>query len=278
MTMLRLSDGASLAYTVTGNGPPLLLIAGTGYPGSTWWPESLERLGRSHSVIDYDHRGTGDSTSSADPYTTRLLTADAAELLRESGMRPAHVVGHSMGGRVAQWLAIDAPDLVASLILVATGSGRLQMVPPQTRGVPIATILRLVDLGYDEMLRDQIRRTFFTPEFEASHPERVAWLFDAFWRRRPVLQDYLKHVEARQTHDAHDSLGSIRLPTLLVVGSHDTHAGATGPHLLQSQALVELIPDARLEIVEGGSHGLFWQLPEQMDAIILAWCEAHRDR
>jgi pimeloyl-ACP methyl ester carboxylesterase len=251
-----------------------LLIAGTGYPGGTWWPDSLERLGRAHKVITYDHRGTGRSTSSAGPYTTRLFAADAAELVRSLELGPVHVVGHSMGGRVAQWLAIDAPELVASLILVATGSGRLLVDPPQTRGVPLPTILRLVDLGYEGMLRDQITRTFFTPEYVSSHPERVDWLFEAFWQGRPALDDYLKHVEARQTHDAHDFLGDLDVATLLVVGTRDTHAGATGPHLSQSQALVQLIRGSTLQTVDGGSHGLFWQVPEEIDRIILEWCAA----
>jgi pimeloyl-ACP methyl ester carboxylesterase len=270
--MLSLDDGVSIAYTVRGDGPPLLLIAGTGYPASTWWPDSLDRLARVHSVITYDHRGTGRSTSSDGPYTTRLFAKDAAVLLRSLDLGPVHVVGHSMGGRVAQWLAIDAPDLVASLVLVATGSGRLPMDPPQSRGVPVPTILRLHELGYDGMLRDQIARTFFTPEYVASHPERVDWLFEAFWQGRPELEDYLKHVEARQTHDAHDFLGGLDVPTLLVVGTRDTHAGATGPHVSQSQALVPLIRGSTLHTVDGGSHGLFWELPEETDRLILQWC------
>jgi pimeloyl-ACP methyl ester carboxylesterase len=250
-----------LHYTVTGSGPPLLLIAGTGYPGATWPPDVVTAWSPRFSVITYDHRGTGASPGTDDAYTTRLFADDAARVLVAAGLGPASVLGHSMGGRVAQWLAHDYPDLVARLVLAASGAGGSGSAGQAPDGVPIRTVLLLEEMGYEGFIRDLQRRTFFTAEFAADHPERVRWLGDAFWNRRPSLEDYLKHVVARQRHDATGILESITQPTLVVVGCADTQQGDTGSHVEQSRYLAERIPGAQLVTVPGATHGLLWETP-----------------
>jgi pimeloyl-ACP methyl ester carboxylesterase len=99
----------------------------------------------------------------------------------------------------------------------------------------------------------------------------VDWLVDAFWRSRPNLADYLKHVVARQGHDTSAELGRITAPTLVVIGERDTHAGGTGSHWDQSAALAAGIPDTTLAPVPGVAHGLFWQTPERTIAILQSW-------
>jgi pimeloyl-ACP methyl ester carboxylesterase len=85
----------ALAYRSNGSGPPLLLVAGTGYAGCTWSPQFVDALARDYTVITFDHRGTGESpTGDEGPYTTRLFAADALQLLRSLGTGPSHVLGH----------------------------------------------------------------------------------------------------------------------------------------------------------------------------------------
>src|SRR5919201_766420 len=247
--------GQAIAYERRGAGVPLLLIAGTGYPGATWHPDLLDALASRHTVVTFDHRGTGATAPSAVRYSTRLFASDALGLLDALGLDAAHVVGHSMGGRVAQWMALDGPDRDRSLVLAATGPGQFRAERPVTRGVPVHTVVELVEKGYERYMRDHIRETFFTPEFARAHPERVQWLVDAYWAHRPDLENYLRHVVARQEHQTAERLRDITTPTLVVIGDRDTVAMGTGVHTEQSEYLVRHLPNATLCVIQGAAHG-----------------------
>jgi len=262
-----------LAHATRGSGPWLALIAGTGYPMATWPPDLLDALAERYTILTFDHRGTGSSPGSPDAYSTRQFAADVLALLDELEIESSHLLGHSMGGRVAQWVALDGPDRVRSLILAASGPGQSDPSRPQTQGVPVATALGLIERGYEGFIRDTITRTFFTPEFVAAEPDRVEWLIDAFWRSRPAIEDYLKHVVARQEHRTASRLADIRQPALVVVGDADTHRGGTGSHLEQSQFLAERLPNARLGLIEGERHGFLWTQPERLAALIGEWID-----
>jgi pimeloyl-ACP methyl ester carboxylesterase len=264
-----------MAHEVTGRGDPLLLVAGTGYPGATWLPELVDRLAERHTVVTFDHRGTGRTPAGDNPFSTRGFAADATALLTALQLGPAHVLGHSMGGRVAQWIALDAPERVRSLILAATGPGEWRADKPVTRGVPLHTAVAMIEHGYEEYMRRHIADTFFTPEFVASDPERVAWLVEAFWAHRPDLRDYLRHVVARQEHQSADRLPDITLPALVLIGDRDRHQGGTGVHWEQSQYLAEHLPNAELAVVPDTSHGYLWQAPELSARMILEWTARH---
>jgi pimeloyl-ACP methyl ester carboxylesterase len=264
-----------LAHWAVGDGPPLLLIAGTGYPGTTWPSELIERLAEGCTVITFDHRGTGESPAPHGHYSSRLFAADSLRLLDELRIDSAHLIGHSMGGRVAQWMALDAPDRVRSLILAASGPGQFDDSRPVTRGVPLAAAVALAEHGYRGYLERQITRTFFTPEFAARHPESVRRLIDAFWERRPSIEAYVRHVIARQEHDTTRWLDRIMQPTLVLVGDRDTHQGGTGSHWDQSQYLAAHIPNAELAVIEGAAHGYFWSHAQASAEIVMKWV---RDR
>jgi pimeloyl-ACP methyl ester carboxylesterase len=261
-----------LAHEVSGGGPPLLLIAGTGFPGATWRHDDLLRpLGERFTVITFDHRGTGDTPGTPGDYSVRLFAADALALLRELDLGPAHLVGHSMGGRVAQWMVLDGRDLVDSVVFAATGPGQFRHDQAVTRGIPVKTCLWMAEHGYEGYLRRHIPATFFTPEFAAAEPERVQWLVDAFWAHRPPLEDYLKHVIARQTHQSAHVLARMDVPSLVLVGDRDTHQGGTGSHWEQSRYLAAHLPDASFRSIPGAAHGYFWQAPRVTVAELLGW-------
>jgi len=269
------AGGRPIAYEIQGDGPPLLLIAGTGFPGATWDDDVVRPLAARHTVLTFDHRGTGATPSSPDPFSTRLFAQDAVGLMDALGLGPAHVLGHSMGGRVAQWIALDHRERVRSLILAATGPGQFREDRPVTRGVPVHTAKGLVEQGYEGYLRSHIAATFFTPEFCASHPDRVERLFHLFWDHRPDLESYLRHVVARQEHQTAERLGEITIPTLVLVGDRDTQVMGTGAHTEQSAYLMEHLPNAQMRVVEGAAHGYFWQRPERTVEILLEWTGRH---
>ncbi|MFL5756402.1 MAG: alpha/beta fold hydrolase [Chloroflexota bacterium] len=267
--------GRRIAYERRGSGVPLVLVAGTGYPGATWLAALVDALADDHTVLTFDHAGTGDSPPHDHRYSTRGFARDLAALLERVELPAAHVVGHSMGGRVAQWLALDRPDLVRSLVLAATGPGEFRPDAPVTRGVPVHTARDLAELGYEGYMRDHIRRTFFTPEFATAHSEVVEALFRAFWDHRPDLENYLRHVIARQEHQTADRLGEIAVPTLVLVGDRDTHVAGTGVHWDQSDYLFRHIPHAERRVVEGAAHGYFWQMPQLSAEILREWTARH---
>ncbi len=268
-------NGLPMTYELTGRGDPVVLIAGTGYPGATWLPEVVDRLAARQTVLTFDHRGTGRTPSRPEPYSTRVFADDAAGLMAALDLSPAHVLGHSMGGRVAQWIGLDRPDMVRSLILAATGPGEWRSDKPVTRGVPLHTAVAMIELGYDEYMRRHIAETFFTPEYVASRPDRVRWLVDAFWQARPELREYLRHVVARQEHQTADRLSELTQPSLVLIGDRDRHQGGTGVHWEQSAYLAEHLPNVERQVVPDASHGYLWQAPELSVDILLEWTARH---
>src|SRR5688500_18259195 len=101
--------GHAISYQRSGAGVPLLLIAGTGYPGGTWHPDLVEALAARHTVVTFDHRGTGATASAPGRYSTQFFAGDALGTLDALGPEPAHVVGHSTGRRGAQGAARGRP-------------------------------------------------------------------------------------------------------------------------------------------------------------------------
>jgi pimeloyl-ACP methyl ester carboxylesterase len=267
-----------VAHDIRGSGSPLLLVAGTGYPGSTWLlPEFVDALARHHTVITFDHRGTGDTPAGDAEFSTRTFAADASALLRQLDLGPAHVVGHSMGGRVGQWMALDTPELVRSLILAASGPGGTGN-PNQPAGLPLGAMTAMIEHGYRGYMETHIEATFFTPEFAASDPERVRWLVDAFWDHRPSVRNYLQHMSARQNHDTSARLADITVPTLVLVGDRDVRKGPTGSHVDQSRFLHAGIPGSTLQVLPGLSHGIFWQAPQVVVDALVSWTQSVESR
>lgn len=267
--------GVPVAYELRGAGTPLVLICGTGFPGATWDDDLVGPLAERHTVLTFDHRATGATPGTAERLSTRLFARDAVGLMDALGLPPAHVLGHSMGGRVAQWIALERPERVRSLVLAATGPGQFRADRPVTRGVPVHTAKGLVELGYERYMREHIAETFFTPAFAAAHPERVERLFRLFWDHRPDLEGYLRHVVARQEHQTAERLAEITVPSLVLIGDHDTVVMGTGSHWDQSAYLLEHLPNAERRVIAGAAHGYFWQCPTETVRSILDWTLSH---
>src|SRR5205807_3418957 len=111
-----------------GSGMPLLLIQGLGYGRWSWEP-SLPGLAERHRVVYFDNRGIGESDKPAGPYTARAMAGDALQVLDDAGVDRAHVLGASLGGMIAQELAVAAPERVDKLVLCCTTPGGAATVP-----------------------------------------------------------------------------------------------------------------------------------------------------
>jgi pimeloyl-ACP methyl ester carboxylesterase len=246
-------EGARIAYEMAGSGPPLLLIQGLGYAGWGWEPITGP-LATSYRVITFDNRGIGGSDAPPGPYDTATMAADAVGVLDELGIRRAHVMGASLGGMIAQMLALEHPDRVDRLILACTTPGGADAYP-----LPAATlelIRTAADLPYEEAVR----------RFTANALATTGPLEELVARRLSAPQDpvaWQAQSAASLTHDTSARLGDVTAPTLVLHGTADRVVDPRNATLL-----VERIPGARLEWLDGLGHLFFWEAPERTVVLV----------
>ena len=265
-----------LHYESFGAGVPFLFVSGTGWPGEPWKLKQVSAFSDRYRVIVYDHRGVGKSDAPKGPYSTRQFAQDAIHLLDAIGIKePTHIIGHSMGGRVCQWMAIDYPVRVRSMIQAASGSGAMGL-PGYPRGLTANACESLITQGYREHMWHHFQSKFFFPEaFVKAHPEVLTELFKAFWDSAPKIEPYLWHVIARNQHETGEYLHQITTPTLCLVGSEDRVDADTGNHVATSEHLRDHIENAKFQVIDGCGHGFFWQKPEETNRIIREWLDSH---
>jgi 3-oxoadipate enol-lactonase len=234
-----------IAWERHGAGPPLLLIHGLGYARWGWEPV-VEPLARSFDVLLFDNRGIGGSDAPPGPYTAAEMAADAAQVLDEAGVERAHVVGTSLGGMVAQELALGRPGRVDRLVLAATHPGGARAYPMPQRTVELmqarATLREYVENALEPDPRPELVDRIL------GHRERTAQPFEP----------WAAQAAAGATFDAHDRLGTLAAPTLVQTGDGDV---VVDPR--NSELLAEAIPDARLSVHPGCGHLFMWQEPER---------------
>jgi len=256
MPRLKLND-ATLHYELEGHGEPVLFIQGCGVTGSGWQPQ-VDELSESFQCLSFDNRGIGRSTTSATHLTVEQMAADALALLDAAGWQSAHVVGHSLGGVIAQQLALDAPERIKSLALLCTfskGSEGGRMTPP------IIWMGLRTRLGTRAMRRRAFLRMLFPQEFLDGMciDELAATLGPVIGRdladSPPIL---MKQVKALAAHDCTARLHELSgIPTLVVSAKKDpialTHFG---------QLLCLHIDGSRYVEIPEASHGVTLQEPE----------------
>jgi len=272
----RLPTGVDLYYEVHGQGEPLVLIPSTGFGCNVWQRYQVPELSKQLRLIVFDPRGCGRSSKPKRVYTIEQMAYDVVELLRHLGIEQAHVLGHSMGGRIALSMALDVPAAVKSLILAASGSGAAarpgsDCVP----GVPFWMIDELASLGFEGNLRREYvdSTSFFTADFAASHREFVEDFFTMALEQHAAQPEYIRMVLARHSFEATHRLGDVTVPTLVLVGDEDVVGSG---HSAQSDVLRSRIPGAAFKSLPGQSHGFFWQAPDLTNTAILEWVAAHR--
>ncbi|MDA8142167.1 MAG: alpha/beta hydrolase [Desulfobacteraceae bacterium] len=253
-----------LYYEEHGKGEPLVLIAGAGMD-SRGWGAQTEAFAQKFRVIVFDHRGSGRSEAPKQPYSIDMLTHDTANLLKAMGVESAHILGLSMGGMIAQQLAIEHPQVVKRLILAAsTAHGR-------SINAYFAGVVKRwerertrVDQRIKEMLPLQ-----FTPGFLRNKATVGMLTFLIKNDRYPQAVDALsRQVDAALAFDCRDRLAQITAPTLILAAREDINA----PVAL-SEELQRLIPKARLAVIDG-AHGFNLENPRLFNREVLQFLEA----
>jgi pimeloyl-ACP methyl ester carboxylesterase len=244
-------NGIRLYHEVHGDGPPLVLIAGLPQTVADWFPFA-DRLAERFRVVAFDNRGNGRSDRPEGLYTIPLYAEDAVALLDRLGIRRAHVFGLSMGGMIAQEMALRYPDRVDRLVLGCTHCGGRHALPPGPE-VQAAFGLETRDWG----LRIRTLAPFGLSErFKAAHRAE----YEAFVVRKArdvqSYEAYRRTLGAILRHDAFDRLPGIRHPTLVVTGSDDVVVPVGNAELL-----ARAIPEARLVTIAGAGHLFYIEDP-----------------
>jgi 3-oxoadipate enol-lactonase len=255
-------NGIDLYYEEHGSGPPLVLITGI-EDNATAWGGMIPTLAEHFRVVTFDNRGAGRSAAPHGPYTIPQMAADTLGLLDHLGLARAHLVGHSMGGLIAQEFALAYPNRLDRLVCLAT----LARLTGVFRGW-----LEFFKEGYQKAVEP---RTFalwgmtwaFTPAL-MSQPEKTIALLDSLMANPyPItVQGFVGQADAMLAFDGLDRLPQIAAPTLALVGAEDI---LTPPCC--AEEIAAAIPGARMRLLPRGGHCMTIEYPDEVSQALLAF-------
>lgn len=263
-----------------GNGPgtPVLMIMGLG-ADLHGWERQVPALAVDRPVIVFDNRGVGRSDKPLGPYTTAELADDAVSVMNLAGVRVAHVIGMSLGGMIAQQVAIRHAPRVRSLALLSTyarGDAGTRATAEQGAAAArfdLGAVMRAMDAAPEggatldaRTLMAFLMPLVFSAEFLAT---QRAWLKQFYERSlsygfSPV--GFAGQVAAVMSHDATNELARLAMPTLVVTGTRDRLVPSR-----HSTTLAAAIPGARLVELEGGTHGINFERADELNALLNDW-------
>ena len=255
--MIAENGEVGIAWEETGRGRPLLLIHGLGYARWGWEP-LLPLLADHFRVISFDNRGIGESSVPPGPYTAAEMASDAACVLDDAGVVRAHVVGASLGGMIAQELALLRPERVDRLVLLCSTPGATLGHP-----MPEATVRLLAEAAEwePEVALRRFVENALGPEPDPNLIERI------LTHRLASPQDpagWAAQAAAGTTYDGGDRISGIAAPVLAVAGTEDRVVDHRNTTLL-----AELIPSAAAHVLPRLGHLLFWERPREVADLII---------
>lgn len=255
-------NGINIGYSVEGEGAPLVMIMGLGGARSSWRGQT-GAFRQHYRVVTFDNRGVGKSDRPAGPYTIGMMADDTLGLMDHLGISKAHVLGVSMGGMIAQELAISRPERVDKLVLGCSfpraGSGANS--PGMDRAIEAqenstqdeASQRRLIGSMIDLSFNSWSNRVFLRP------------LAKAAVRFYPI-DGVVEQRKAVSSHDTTGRLGTVRAPTLVITGTEDRLVNPAS-----SETIAKLIPNARLVKVPGGGHYFFMEKRDDFNREVLGF-------
>ncbi|HSV05658.1 MAG TPA: alpha/beta hydrolase [Candidatus Binatus sp.] len=261
-----------LYYDEQGSGDPLLLVMGLAADSAAWLFQ-VPDFARHYRTIVFDNRGVGRSAKPPGPYTIHEMADDTAGLLDVLGIARAHVVGVSMGGMIAQELALRHPERVRGLVLACTYPEPDAEVERQRQfsmaqfGATVAADgeMRIDLTALDPMLFFQhLLPRVFNQAFIDQELPKLMQLFSGALQYGFSMEAILGQVAAVMGHRATDRLHQIKARTLVITGDADLLIPPAN-----SRVLAEHIPNARLVTIPGGSHGFNFETPERFNREVL---------
>jgi pimeloyl-ACP methyl ester carboxylesterase len=247
-----LDGSARLYWESAGEGDAVLLIHGLGLSGGSWW-RTVDALAPTMRVITFDPRGIGRSESRSPSYTTEALADDALAILDALELDAAHVYGLSLGGMVAQQLALRHPRRVRSLVLGATQPGGRRAV--RADGEVLAFFRRRSEMRKEEAAWASVPYNY-GEHCREHHVDRIAEDIE-LRLTHPFNPDVYRAQLFAAAHNCYGRLDRIRVPTMVVHGAEDRVIPVANAHLLADR-----LPDCRLSILEDSGHLYPTEVPE----------------
>jgi len=241
------ANGVDLYYEVHGEGEPLLLIMGLSLSSKSWF-RTVPVLSKHFKVIVFDNRGTGRSSKPNSPYSIELMAEDARDVLDAAEVDSAHVYGISMGGMIAQRLALKYPNRIRSLVLGCTTSGGVNHVQPGA-DVSMLMLSRGTANATPEEMAWATAPILYSQAFLENHKGLVA---EDIQRRIEIPippYAYMRQLQACLTHDTYEEIGQIEAPTLVIHGDEDRLVPYEN-----GLTLAKKIPNAEFLTVPGAGH------------------------
>jgi 3-oxoadipate enol-lactonase len=234
---------------------PVLLLGPSLGTSTDVWERNIGPLAERFRVIRYDHRGEGRSPEPAGPYEIADLGRDVLALMDRLWIERAHVGGVSLGGMVAMWIGAHAPDRVDRIVPMCT-SAHMPDAPWAERAAAVR------EAGSTEPIADTVVRNWLTPDYAAGHPDERAWLRGLLTASPP--EGYANCCEAIERMDLRDELPHVEAPTLVISASDDP---STPPE--HQRVIADLIPGARLEVIDNAAHLANVQHPSTVNQLII---------
>ena len=259
MPTVRVGD-INMYYEVHGEGEPLVLILGLSADLTSWMLQTPE-FSKKYQVIVFDNRGVGRTDAPDMAYSTWMMADDTAGLLDALVIEKAHVLGHSMGGFIAQELALKYPQRVKSLILASSGTRETSLGK-----YLIDTWARMAQEGVSLETRLMEQLLWLLTDKFFDNPDMVQMAITVMLAN-PYPQS--THGLARQTgacleHDTRERIGKITAPTLVLVGEEDIIIPVK-----MSEKLAAGIPNSEMVVLEGGGHGFLIEIPERFNQAVM---------
>lgn len=249
-----------VAYTISGEGHPLVMIQGLTATMDWWDPAFIEELSKRYRVLAFDNRGAGRTEAPDGEFSVEQFADDTANLMDALGIDKAYVLGYSLGGMIAQELALRHPEKVEKLILCSTNCGAGNWV---VCGKEVLAVLT----DRSGTPRDLVDR-FCTVMFDRAWIKANRDQLDEF-KRRYLIAPTSDHNAARQfmttvKFDAFDRLGDINVPALVLTGADDLLIPAEN-----SRIIAGALPDAKLKEYPGAGHGFTYQCRDEFLADVM---------
>lgn len=252
-------NGVEIYYETQGNGEPILLVPPNWWPCATWNVGVVPTLSKRFRTIIYDGRGTGRSAKPVEGYTVNQFAVDGIELLQQLGVKRCHLVGFAIGGQIVQAMAIERPDMVASMTISTTGPGARRL-DGTMRDVGPEALDEINKIGFEKYILEHIDNDHmaYNPEFYRGHREQAAELARALWSGQSTVEQYRTHELARLTWDTLAEAPKVKVPTLVLCGADDGVDRRGSTPEATARRLAPLIPGAELALIPGVRHMTFW--------------------
>jgi 3-oxoadipate enol-lactonase len=239
-----------LWWSSEGQGEPLVLLMGLGFSCSAWGG-TARRLRERHRVIVVDNPGAGESARARGRLTTSNLADAVVDVLDRAGVDAAHVYGVSLGGMIAQELALRHPRRVRSLILGCTLAGGSTARRPSRR-----VLAALV--GFPAFRQGASGQLLVSDTYRSENGATASELAEEAFAGAASLTATLRQLPAVVTHDTRRRLAQLRMPTLVLHGTGDVIVPVAN-----ARTLASLIPGAKLRLYPGAGHGYLLECEDE---------------